>query len=183
MLQILLNEGCFIPSHSNSDYEYEPIDEFLQDTNYVLPPTVPIRPLAKVRKIQTLKAKLKYSVPDSPMFIKQALAHPCTTHFIEVVAAEIQSLKNMNTFTEYLGDQKDIEKGLLLASKVIFSIVYNPDGSFKKYKACLVARVDMLKKTFMIQTLMLAPFVVTPYVYFSPSQQHSIPIWLSMILK
>jgi hypothetical protein len=50
----------------------------------------------------------------------------------------------MNTFTAFLGDPKDIAKGSLLSSKAIFSIVYNPDGTFKKYKARLVARGDML---------------------------------------
>jgi hypothetical protein len=42
-------------------------------------------------------------------------------------------------------DIKDIPKGALLSSKAIFSIVYNPDGTFKKFKARLVARGDQLK--------------------------------------
>ena len=46
---------------------------------------------------------------------------------------------------EFLGKEKDIPKGRLIFSKAIFSIVYNPDGTFKKYKARLVARDDMLK--------------------------------------
>ena len=51
----------------------------------------------------------------------------------------------MNTFTEFLGDPNTITKGSLLSSKAIFNMVYNPDGSFKKFKARLVARGDMLK--------------------------------------
>jgi hypothetical protein len=92
-----------------------------------------------------LKTKRKHDIADSPMSIKQALAHPCAEEFIQAFAAEVQSLKDMKTFTEFLGDPGDIAKGSLLSSKAIFSIVYNPDGTFKKYKARLVARGDMLK--------------------------------------
>jgi hypothetical protein len=35
------------PPSSNSDYEYEPIDEFLQDPNYSLPRNIPTRSSAK----------------------------------------------------------------------------------------------------------------------------------------
>jgi hypothetical protein len=132
------------PPSNDADFEYESIDEFLLDENYTLPATIHTRPPAKVRKIQMLKAKAKYSVPNDPMSIKQALAHPCAAQFMEAFAAEINSLKDMNTFTAFLGDPKDIAKGSLLSSKAIFSIVYNPDGTFKKYKARLVARGDML---------------------------------------
>ena len=60
---------------------------------------------------------------------------------------ELKSLSpsEHNTWVEFLGREKDISKGRLISSKAIFSIVYNPDGSFKKYKARLVARGDMLK--------------------------------------
>ena len=51
----------------------------------------------------------------------------------------------MNTFVEFIGDPRTITKGSLLSSKAIFNMVYNPDGSFKKFKARLVARGDMLK--------------------------------------
>jgi hypothetical protein len=136
------------PPSNDSDFEYESIDEFLLDGNYTLPPNIAKRPPAKVRKIQMLKAKSKYSVPNDPMSIKQALAHPCASEFMEAFAAEIQSLKDMNTFTEYLGDPKEIAKGSLLSSKAIFTMVYNPDGSFKKYKARLVARGDMLQNIY-----------------------------------
>jgi hypothetical protein len=68
-----------------------------------------------------LKPKSKYSVPDSPVSIKQTLAHPRSVEFMQAFAAEIQSLKDMTSFTEYLGNPKDIEKGFLLASKAIFN--------------------------------------------------------------
>ena len=60
-------------------------------------------------------------------------------------AEEIASLKTMQTFIEYIDKPSDIPKGSLLSSKPIFSIVYNPDGSLKKFKACLIARGNMLK--------------------------------------
>ena len=50
----------------------------------------------------------------------------------------------MNTWKEFTGDPKAIPKGRLISSRVIFSIIYNPDGTFKKFKARLVARGDML---------------------------------------
>jgi hypothetical protein len=133
------------PPQSTTDYEYEPIEEFLQDPNYTLPKTIPTRPSAKIRRLNMLSAKKAHSTLDSPMSIRQALAHPCAEEFLRAFAAEVQSLKDMHTFTEYLGDPRDIAKGSLLSSKAIFSIVYNPDGTFKKYKARLVARGVMLK--------------------------------------
>ena len=54
----------------------------------------------------------------------------------------------MKTFVEFFGDPADIPKGSLLSSKAIFTIVFNPDGSFKKFKARLVARGDMLKNVY-----------------------------------
>jgi hypothetical protein len=42
----------------------------------------------------------------------------------------------------------DIPKGSLLASKTIFSIVYNPDGTFKKVKTRSVACSDQLKNIY-----------------------------------
>ena len=67
---------------------------------------------------------------------------------MQAFAEEIGSLKSMNTFCEYFGDPKLIPKGSLLSSKAIFTIVYNPDGSFKKFKARLVARGDQLKNIY-----------------------------------
>jgi len=58
---------------------------------------------------------------------------------------ELSSLKDMTTFKEFLGDPKSIPKGKLISSKIIFDIVYNPDGTFKKFKARLVARGDQFK--------------------------------------
>ena len=42
------------------------------------------------------------------------------------------------------GDALTIPKGRLVNSKIISDIVYNPDGTFKKFKARLVARSDQL---------------------------------------
>jgi hypothetical protein len=136
------------PPSSNADLAYEPIDEFVQDPNYSLPRNIPTHHSAKIRRVDMLKAKNKHAVSDSSMSIKQALNHPCATGFIYAFAAEVQSLKDMRTFTEFFGKPNDVEKGSLLSSKVIFPIVYNPEETFKKYKACLVARGDILKNIY-----------------------------------
>ena len=79
------------------------------------------------------------------MSIKQALRHKYSNEFMQAFAEEINSLKDTSTFVEFLGNPPDIPKDYLLSSKAIFSIVFNPDGTFKKFKARLVARGDMLK--------------------------------------
>ena len=77
----------------------------------------------------------------------QAMAHPGAPGLKAALLDELKSLSppEHNTWDEFLGTAKDIPKGRLISSKAIFSIVYNPDGTFKKYKARLVARGDMLK--------------------------------------
>ena len=60
-------------------------------------------------------------------------------------ADEISSLKEMKTLIAYLGYPTNTPNGSILSSKAIFTIVYNPDGTFKKFKARLVAKGDMLK--------------------------------------
>jgi hypothetical protein len=82
------------------------------------------------------------------MSIKAALNHRYAKEFMDAFAEEVKSLKDMKTFEEFLGNPADIPKGSLLASKAIFSIVYNPDGTFKKFKARLVARGDQLKNIY-----------------------------------
>ena len=60
-----------------------------------------------------------------PMSIASALRHP-----------------NTNIFIPYLDNINLIPKGSLLSSKVIFNVVYNPDGTSKKFKSRIVARGD-----------------------------------------
>ena len=79
------------------------------------------------------------------MSIAQALKHEQADAFMAAFVEDIASLKTTKTFIEFLGNPADFPKGSLLSSKTIFYIVYNPDGSFKKFKARLVARGDMLK--------------------------------------
>jgi len=57
---------------------------------------------------------------------------------------ELLSLRTMDFYRHYFGDTINIPKGRLINSKIIFDIVYNPDGTFKKFKARLVARGDQL---------------------------------------
>ena len=102
----------------------------------------------KVRRANMLKVKREINISDEPMSIAQAIAHPYADHFMGAFADEIASLNDMSTWRKFFGDASDIPKGLLLSSKVVFSIVYNPDGTFKKFKARLVARGDQLKHPF-----------------------------------
>ena len=55
-------------------------------------------------------------------------------------------LRTMNCYRHYFGNAINIPKGRLISSKIIFDIVYNPDGTFKKFKARLVARGDQLNQ-------------------------------------
>ena len=41
----------------------------------------------------------------------------------------------MSSWKDFLDDIKSIPSGRHIGSKVIFDIVYNPDGTFKKFKA------------------------------------------------
>ena len=77
----------------------------------------------------------------------QAMTHPEAPGLKAALLDELKLLSHNehNTWEEFLGEAKDIPKDRLISSKAIFSIVYNPDGTFKKYKARLVARGDMLK--------------------------------------
>ena len=43
-------------------------------------------------------------------------------------------------------DAITIPKGRRINFKLNFDIFYNPDGTFKKFKACLVARGDQLQQ-------------------------------------
>ena len=57
-------------------------------------------------------------------------------------AALIDELKSLspdqhNTWETLIGKEKDVPKGCLILSKPIFSIVYNSDGTFEKYKTRL----------------------------------------------
>ena len=112
-----------------------------------------------------LKAKLHSNVSQMPMSIASALRHPNASDFMAAFASEIASLQEMSTFIPYNDNVNLIPKGSLLSSKAIFNIVYNPDGTFKKFKARLVARGDQLKNI-LIQTPMQAPLVLPLFVFF-----------------
>ena len=77
---------------------------------------------------------------NSPMSISQALKHKYGNEFMQAFSDEITSLKDMKRLLNIF----DFLKGSVVSSKAIFSIVFNPDGSIKKFKARLFARGDML---------------------------------------
>ena len=132
--------------YSTPQYEYEPIAQFFLDKNYKINNNNTLTlPSTRLRRINMLVAKRNASITDRPMSIAQALRQEHADVFMAAIAEEISSLKTMQTFVEFLGKPTDILKGSLLSSKAISSIIYNPDGIFKKFKARLVARGDMLK--------------------------------------
>ena len=57
---------------------------------------------------------------------------------------EVSSLWGMSTWNAFGDYPKLIPPGRLIGSKIVFDIVYSPDGTFKKFKARLVARGDHL---------------------------------------
>ena len=57
---------------------------------------------------------------------------------------ELLSLRNMDCYRYYFGDTISIPKGRIIDLKIIFDIVNNPNGTFKKFKTLLVARGDRL---------------------------------------
>ena len=118
------------------DYEHEPCHQVLEDANYIYAPPVS----AAQRRANKVHAVATRGVPDKAMTYVQAIAHPEAPGLKTALLDELKSLSpnEHNTWVEFLGREKDIPKGRLISSKAIFSIVYNPDGSFKKYKARLV---------------------------------------------
>ena len=147
MLSVLQTSLYTQPPASASPYEYEPIEQFFLGKNYKLNNNnnSPTRSPARVRRVNMLMENRHANITDSPMSVAQALRHEHADAFMPEFAEEIAYLKTMQTFIEFIGKPSDIPKGSLLSSKAVFSIVYNPDGSFKKFKARLVARGDMLK--------------------------------------
>ena len=58
--------------------------------------------------------------------------------------SELDSLTSMVCFGSLDIDPSRIPKGCIIPSKLTFSIVFNADGSFKKYKCRLVLRGDII---------------------------------------
>ena len=78
--------------YTDSDlYEYESIQDFFSDANYVFSSisSAPTRPNARVRKINMLKAKIATNINDHPMSIGQALRHKYASEFMAAFADEI----------------------------------------------------------------------------------------------
>ena len=121
------------------DYEHEPCQqEVLDDANYMF--ATPVSAVQRrANKVHTIATR---GVTDKAMEYAQTMAHPEAQG---LKAALVDELNEHNTWEAFLGKEKDIPKGRLISGKAIFSIVYNPDGTFKKYKARLVTHGDMLK--------------------------------------
>ena len=116
------------------------------------------------------------------MSIVQALKHENAAFFMDAFAQEINSLNEMKTFIEYFGNPADIPKGSLLSSKAIFSMIYNADGTFKKFKARFVAHGDMLKNLFDPDTY-AGMFVLTLFACYYHLRLNTTSTLLATILK
>ena len=90
-----------------------------------------------------------------PLSYRQVLRHPKCAELLAAwngTGGELDSLKLMECFGLLDVDIKSIPKGQIIPSKLIFSIVFNADGSFKKYKCRLVLRGDLYHPSFELDT-------------------------------
>ena len=122
-------------------YKAEPCQQVLDDANYIFAPPVS----ATQRRANKAHTVATRGVTDKAMEYAQAMAHPEAPGLKAALVDELKSLSPNEHWEAFLGKETDIPKGRLIYSKAIFSIVYNPDGTFKKYKARLVARGDILQ--------------------------------------
>jgi hypothetical protein len=74
--------------------------------------------------------------------IQQALRSPYSVELCGAVHDEIASLRKMNAIVNCDIDPKSIPKHQLVRSLLLIDRLFNPDGSFKKNKARIVARGD-----------------------------------------
>ena len=78
-------------------FEYEPIQQFFADKNYIINNNnsnivLPTRPTRKLRRVNMLKAKINSNVSQIPMSIASALRYPNAADFMASFASEIASL-------------------------------------------------------------------------------------------
>ena len=98
----------------------------------------------------------KYQInSDGPLTFTQVLKHPRRDELLAAwngSGGELESLQSMAGFGPLDIDPSNIHKGHIISSKLIFSIVFNADGSFKKYKCRLVLRGDLYHPSFELDT-------------------------------
>ena len=79
------------------------------------------------------EARKSKAIPTIPLPVAQARQHQYATEFMNALDDELLSLRQMECYRHFFGDAITIPKGRLINSKIIFDIVYNPDGTFKKF--------------------------------------------------
>ena len=124
MFSVLRSESV---SAATNMYEHEPCHQVLADTTYVFTTSVH----AAQRCANKVHAVATRGVSDKAMSFGQAMAHTEAQGLKTALIDELSPSQH-NTSVEIFGNEKDIPKGRLISSKAIFSIVYNPDGTFKK---------------------------------------------------
>ena len=94
-----------------------------------------------MNQAKVCKAK---AISTIPLSVAQAQQHHYANEFMEALDYELLSLRKIKCYRHYFGDAITIPKGRRINLKIIFDIVYIPDGTFKKFKARLVACGDQL---------------------------------------
>ena len=93
----------------------------------------------------------RYSHPI-PQSVKQARSSAECAQWLSALESELDSMRTSGTFVPLSVPFSDIGKYEILHTKLIFDKRYNPDGSFKKFKARLVARGDLQHPCSELQT-------------------------------
>ena len=147
-------DTSIFPSPPSLDdlYEYEEISSFLSDSTY----QVLSKPFLYLkRRLNQFKACKAKALPNIPLSISQARQHAYATEFMAALDDELLSLRTMDCYRHYFGDASNIPKGRLINSKIIFDIVYNPDGTFKSLKLVYLLEVISYNKLTLITLLQL----------------------------
>jgi len=137
------------------------VDPTAKSTSYFLGP-----PRSRITRAQYFKKKKlllnltktikKYQINSGgPLTFAQVLKHPRRDELLAAwngSGGELESLQSMACFGPLDIDPSNIPKGHIIPSKLIFSIVFNADGTFKKYKCRLVLRGDLYHPSFELDT-------------------------------
>ena len=125
------------------------------------PPATPITRSQYFRKKSLLLLNITKTIQKhqinagGPLSYRQVLRHPKCAELLAAwngIGGELDSLKSMECFGPLDVDIKSIPKGQIIPSKLIFSIVFNANGSFKKYKCQFVLRGDLYHPSFELDT-------------------------------
>jgi len=99
--------------------------------------------LVPAATVSVLPAAINTPLPRS---YSEAIKGMNSKQWIAAKCKEMKSFKDMNTYHTPTIPLRDIPKELILPAKIVLDIIYNPDGTFKKFKFRMCARGDRLKQ-------------------------------------